>query len=351
MRRLALVAALGLLALPAAAQEPPAPVVDELVSRAYGDVPWWKVSDKDSTVWILALPPASIPKGMTVDISSTERRFKGARVVITPPNGRSGLPLTARGNFSRLMRDLNASQKDELEAKLSPEIRARFVKAREEAKLPASRYGALSPGLAGMALAGDVMALRQKDHPVLQQDEIIALVADVARRNRVRTEPARVYGGFPDFLKEGRRPGVDCLVSALDYLDADKPAAPPDRAADERIIKAWLDGDIRPGLERLKDAAWTGLAPDGLLMGQMRITRSTGSMNFDIITGPCVRAMPSHQKIIDTYVSSHTDAVRRALRKKGHSVAVFNAYPLLAKGGVLDVLGREGFTVTTPAQN
>jgi hypothetical protein len=351
-RGLKFIAALMAAILPAVsyAQPPaePAPVVEELVVRAYGGVPWWRVSDRDTTVWILALPPVRIPAGVQVDTSSIERRLKGANVLITPLAGGAGLPLLSRSRLDRLMRELNANTRTSLEPSLPPDLRDRFVRAREKLGQPETRYGALPPGLAGMALAGDATLAFDKANPKTDNDQIEALLRQVARRNRVRVTPAHTFNAFPAFLTESRRAGLACLASTLDYIDWElvTPSAAK-RQQEEQIFRAWLEGDIRPALEVVR--AFPSVLPPGKTIAQARIERANGTLNVNVITGPCLKDIPSHQKIIDTFIPVQTNAIRKALRRKGHAVAVLDPYSLLMQDGVLDRLRREGYTVRTPA--
>lgn len=152
--------AASLLALPASAQfgAPSlenASVMEELIARAYGGPPMWKVSDRDTTVYVLA-SPGPLPAGLEVDLTGVERRLVGANQVILPPSVGVGpmavfmLPgvLAFKGEIE------NKAGKDKMEPSLTPEQRARFVAAREKLGQPATRYGALQPGAAAMMLAG-----------------------------------------------------------------------------------------------------------------------------------------------------------------------------------------------------
>lgn len=351
IRRKALLAAAVIgLAAPAAAQPPaePAPFVEELVVKAYGGLAWWRVSDRDTTVWILALPNVPIPRDLEIDTTAVERRLRGANVLIGPAMGGRGMPLLAVSRLDRLLRDMNENAKNDLEPSLPPDLRARFVAQREKIGQPATRYGALNPGLAGMMLAGDARYAFEQAHPAADNNDVMALLTQAARRNKVRAIPAATYNTFPEMLTGGRKTGIACLASALDYIDKElKPRTAAKQAEYDRVIAAWLEGDIRPALEEAK--TYEGPGEAGVSMAQFTIRRRQGSANMNVITGPCLDQMPAHRKVENNFVSDQTAAIRKALRKKGHAVAVVYPYPLLVKGGVLDTLRREGYTITTPA--
>ena len=71
--------------------DPQANVVDALVVSAKLPGPaWWRVSDGDTTIYVLGVPSA-LPKGMAWDRSVLERRLDGASVLLTPPVWQAGL--------------------------------------------------------------------------------------------------------------------------------------------------------------------------------------------------------------------------------------------------------------------
>ena len=62
--------------------DPEANLVEELVVNARLPGPaWWKVSDADTTVYVLGVP-AVVPKDLEVDHSVLKRRLDGANVLI-----------------------------------------------------------------------------------------------------------------------------------------------------------------------------------------------------------------------------------------------------------------------------
>lgn len=71
--------------------DPQANVVEALVVSAKLPGPaWWRVTDADTTIYVLGAPNA-LPKGMAWDKSVLEHRLDGAFAVITPPEWRAGL--------------------------------------------------------------------------------------------------------------------------------------------------------------------------------------------------------------------------------------------------------------------
>ena len=344
--RLALAAIACLLtAGPASAQFGPnlqdSTVVEELVVRAYGGPPWWTVSDKDSKVYILAAPD-ELPPGVDFDRRLLERRMVGAKQLILPPRialGIGALPAVfrVRGLGKRLY-----GAETEMEAQLPPAVRARFVAHRTRLGVPATRYGGLSPGLAGLVLAGDAQRLAQAKAKAPSGKSVAAIAADMARARKVKLTPASTYGGalLSGFMADLNRPGLPCLVSVLDRLD--RPLR--DTGQRPQIVQAWAEGDVRPLLE----AARAGDEAAAFLNFQGKDDKV---ISLGIATRACKDAMPSVLKVERAYLPDQANAVARALAKPGHSVAVLDAGSLLVTGGVLDQLRLRGFTIATPDQN
>jgi uncharacterized protein YbaP (TraB family) len=71
--------------------DPEANVVDALVVSAKLPGPaWWKISDGDTTIYMLGTLQA-LPDGQAWDTGVLERRLDGAFAVILPPEGKAGI--------------------------------------------------------------------------------------------------------------------------------------------------------------------------------------------------------------------------------------------------------------------
>ena len=145
MRLITVLCGLLLLATPLAAssqtptlpQDPDAVLVEELVVTAREIGPaWWRVSDGDSTVYVMGVPSV-IPKGSGWDPSVLERRLEGANRVILPFNNASVNLLTVPGAVISLMRLRSGTPYEET---LDPALRTRFAAARTKAGQEADRY-------------------------------------------------------------------------------------------------------------------------------------------------------------------------------------------------------------------
>ena len=161
MRLTAFLCGLLLLATPvgAVAQAPPglpadpdAVLVEELVVTAREIGPaWWRVSDADSTVYVMGVPSV-IPKGSGWDPSVLERRLEGANLVILPFNNASVNLLTAPGAVVSLVRLRSSASFEET---LEGPLKARFVAARTRAGQEAERYKTRNGMAAALLLVSD----------------------------------------------------------------------------------------------------------------------------------------------------------------------------------------------------
>lgn len=307
--RSAALAACLLLSLGGAAapqvEDPEGVLVEPLVVSARTPGPaWWKVSDGDTVVWILATPDGPLPPGVGWDTSVVERRLKGATVLVDQVSMTAGLRdlpalLKLRGQMK---------SKTPLEAALPPALRARFVAARTRLGKPAKRYAEWTPLVAGLMLMNDSRGGRW-GHP--DGD-----VRRLARKARVPIRAAARYEAMP-FLRTamgGMTPAIQaqCLESALDDLDAGgriRPAA-----------QGWARGDVQTALS----------APRAFER--------------------CVLLLAGGADLWRRASRDQADAIAQAMKKPGHAVALVGMRRLLARDGILAQLRARGFTVSGPAE-
>lgn len=340
-----------LAASPAAAQFAPtldegATLVEELVVRAYGGPAWWRVSDANNTVFVLA-DPGFIPDGVSFDQTLLERRLENARELILPPTADIGpMALLASRGFGRLTNQLNYSEANELEPALPPAIRDRFVAIRDQIGRPATRYGALSPGLAASALYGDFIAYQNEQNGQRQSvsgTTVQNVLRTVAERHGVRVRHADTFGGLllSRIVGDLDKPGMDCLTQTLDLIEnngrASAPATPRNSA-----VEAWAEGDIRPLLDLARTA--------GNPTFSFNMINGDRSTHIRVATESCQRAMPAIMSVRQRYVDSQTDAIARVLRGRQDAVALVDSVSLVMTGGVLDRLRAQGFTVIAPGE-
>ncbi|MFN3520915.1 MAG: TraB/GumN family protein [Phenylobacterium sp.] len=300
------------LAAPAAAQapepyDPDAALVEELVVTGREPGPaWWRVSDADTTVYVLGSPSLA-PKRMQWDRAVFERRLSGANEVILPfQNVRVKFKgvVGATFNFMRLRSGAP------FEETLSPAARARFAAVRERLGQPADHYKTRNPLAAGLILASDY-----RDHENLTTSDPTKLIKLLAERSRIPVRQ-KTYDLGPlmgQILKTSDAAGRACLDEVLEQAEAGP-------AGTLAAARAWAEGDVR-----------------GALAAERSYER-------------CLAMVPGARAFDDRVKADQAAAIVQALKKPGHAVAVVQLRPLLSQGGVLDRLRAQGFTVKAPGE-
>jgi uncharacterized protein YbaP (TraB family) len=311
----AALSALLLAGAPAAAQvvlapsgeqlsDPNAVLVEELVvvARDKGP-PWWRVSDGDTTVYVLGAPDV-LPKGQAWDAAVLQRRLQGAHTVILPFNNLGVGVLQAPGAAIAYLREKGPP----LEARLPGGLRARFVAARERLGQPAKRYGWDSELVAAMVMVADY-----RDQARLTAADPGKTVARMAKAMKLKTVSKAYSAGRLIGAARRTPPALQrlCLEEVLASVEAGPEAIRAGGAA-------WAEGDPRAALA---------------------ISRP-----YD----RCVNAVPAGAQLSAQLKADTAKAIARALTQPGHAVAVVQMGPLLSEGGVLDRLRDQGFVVKTP---
>jgi uncharacterized protein YbaP (TraB family) len=310
LRHCAVALAVLLGAGPAAAQsfagDPEAVIAEELVIRARVPGPvWWKVSDADSTVWILGAP-AALSKSAAWNTQPLALRLQGARVVRTPVTGR----ISTLAAVSFMLRNSGAFRSETpLEEMLSPDMRARFVAARETLGKPASRYARWKPGMAALLLTSDFY-----EGVDIDSDEPLETIRRVARRARAPVEKGDTYDMRPllrEFASLDEAAQVACLDDAVRLVEAGRGAV---IAASE----GWAAGDLPRAL--------------------------SAERGFE----RCFAAMPTAVAATRRALGDTTTMVTDALATPGVTVIVAGLRGLVAREGVVARLRARGIEVQTP---
>ncbi|MDB5438027.1 MAG: GumN family protein [Caulobacteraceae bacterium] len=339
-----------ILAHPAAAQtlpfDQPDDLVEALVVKARTPGPaWWKVSDADTTVWILG-SPGLLPQSVNWDDSMLKRRLTGANRLILPPREHlpaalqiaSGLTLVKgsvdRPLSARLPSPLLKRLKDSLDNALpaygtgEQKVWVQVSVYNTGVEFDARKFPKSSPGpdlftmqqppktvilaLAALKLA-DAPLGKVVDDPASRAE---ALATDLKiPRTRAGTYDSvgalRIRMALPESVQQA------CLTGALDVLDAKGVRV----AAKLVAVRAWSEGDVPAAMGR-RD-------------------------RFDML-GACA-APPAANAMTARNITADVSAIRAELRRNGHAVAVIDLGDLLQVGGVLDQLGKvRGVTITAP---
>jgi len=287
------------------AVDPEATVVDALVVSARLPGPaWWRVSSPSSTVYVLGVPGA-LPKGMAWDQSVTERRLKGANLIILPPT----VAASASDTIAALDILSHLRSSAPMEDSLPPALKARFEADRAKLGGDPRAYSHWAPAVAGLQMVADYRHKNEVDNA-----EPAKTLRRLAAADGVRSTPAATYKAIP-LLKamatQASTIGPPCLADALDEVEA---GPGPTRAA----AAGWARGDVRAALSEQRGYE------------------------------KCANSFPEGANLTRQAIRDTTGAIAEALAKPGHSVAVVSLRALLAPGGVLQQLQAKGFKVARP---
>jgi len=321
LRRLAcLAAASAAFALPAAAQapavapaqaaaladDPDAALVEELV--VVGRLPgpaWWRVSDADTTVYVLGVPSLA-PKRMEWDRAIFEHRLEGANAVVLPFTNIRTKGVGVLGAGFNLLRLRSGGP---FEARLDPATRDRFVAVRERLGFPAKHYPTSNPLAAGVQLASDYRE----------------------RSNLTTTDPAKLV----ELL--ARQKGVPVVEKSYDIgplLGAILRTSPQvGRVCFDEVLQ---QAEAGPGVTLEAARAWAAGDVPGALENERTYER-------------CLAMIPGGRAFDERMKADTAAAITVQLQRPGHAIVLVPLRPLLAQGGVLDRLRGQGLDVRTPA--
>lgn len=316
MTRTATIASLALTILLASGAEahvdllpvdPDATLVEELVVTARLPGPaWWRVTNGESTVYVLGTPSVA-PRHQAWDTVIFDRRLKGANQVILPFNG---LKVHLASTPWAALSYLRLKSSKPFEDSLDGAAKTQFVAARSKVGQPADHYKIRHPLAAGLTLINDY-----RDRNSLTTTDPTKLISYLAKRSHVRVVQ-RSYDLGPLLSSIAKTPvaaGQTCLNEAIEDVNE----GPSGVLA---ASKAWANGDVLNALnaERTYERC---------------IAVTPGALAFD--------ARVKADMVAD---------ITAALKTPGHAIAVVQLRPLLAKGGVLDRLQAAGYVVKTPGE-
>jgi uncharacterized protein YbaP (TraB family) len=290
--------------------DPEANLVEELVVNAPMPGPaWWRVSDADTTVYVLGVP-AMVPGDLKVDDSVLRRRLDGANVLIMGQEAEVSVPrllMMVMGGkryflMDRPMRDT-----------LPPGLRTRLETRLAAMKKTPDDLDEVKPAFAGFVVAnsqdgGVSISLGGVTDRIRQ----IARDKTIEKRPRIQDLPGysligaiKTLGGAPQPLQEL------CLDAGLRQAESGQGGI---RSTAER----WARGEVRE------------------------------VVSADRGFSRCLASTPSIARELRDGQADAVKAIASALKTPGKAVAVIELRSLLAQGGVLEQLKAKGFTVETP---
>jgi uncharacterized protein YbaP (TraB family) len=295
------------------AVDPEADLVEELVVNARLPGPaWWKVSDADTTVYVLGVP-AMTPSKLEVDESVFKRRVDGANVLI--------MGQEADVSVVRLISLALAGKRYFITDKpmrqtLPPDLRARLEARLAVMKEKPDSMDEVKPAFAGFLVANGQDGGNVSIHIGGVTDRIreIAKGKDIEKKPRIQTLPGyslvdaiKSLGGAPQPLQEL------CLDAGLRQAESGEGGI-------KVMAERWARGEVREVVSADR--------------GFQRCLASTPSIARELRDGQ----------------ADAVKAITAALGKPGKAVAVIELRSLLAEGGVLEQLKAKGFKVETPGE-
>lgn len=297
-------------AAPSATPEEDVSQVSELVIVAHPQgPPLWRLQYKGAEMDILgSVQP--IQQQQKWDRRQTLAALDGARLVILPPKvGLDPIQIIAlaTANIWRVRTF------GDLEPHLPPDLRARFVDARNAARQPASRYAHWKPAAAGMLLLSD-----SRHAFGYSMGKPGTTIAKIAKGMHI---PVRAIGDY----------SVNSLVGAATKLDDKQNLA----CLDDALTQAKYEQDHVADLN------------DDWARGNVL------AVNARYRLPPlqrCLMLAPGARKQIEKDMSEAADRLWAELQKPGKTLVVMDMAWLLPKDGLLDRLKARGATVSEPPQ-
>ncbi len=287
-------------------------VVEELVieGRPLGPA-LWKVKRGEAELIVLG-GLAPLPHQLKWTSPRLERALGVAVLLLVPPQGRpqlSDLPgMTLR------VASLRQGLGQKLEPNLSPDLRARFVQARERLGMGPGRYDHWKPAIAGFMLLADF-----RDHEGLSTGKPATTVQRMVKTqhgHRLKIEPmADIHLGAMVKSAASLTPAQHeaCLSAALNDIEAETARA-------RTAAQAWAVGDLAT-------------------------VRANASAD---LLDRCLLQLPSLTNLLEQDTAQSVMSLDRALSHGGTTVAIIDLRLLLRANGVLDRLKAKGAEISVP---
>ena len=293
--------------------DPQADLVEELVVNARLPGPaWWKVSDADTTVYVLGVP-AVVPKDLEVDHSVLKRRLDGANVLIMGQEGTIN-PMRVVGLVLGGKRYFLSEQP--MRQTLPPALRARYEARLAVMKKKPDDMDKMKPAFAGFIVANS----QQDGNLTITLGDLTNNIREMAKGKDLE-----------------RRPRIQDL-SDYSLIDAIKSLGSAPQPLQELCLDAGLrqaesgEGGLKAAAER-----WA--------RGEVRAVVAA-----DRGFSRCLASTPGIARELRDGQTDAVRAIKAALGKPGKAVAVIELRSLLAEGGVLEQLRGQGFKVETPGE-
>jgi uncharacterized protein YbaP (TraB family) len=316
------------LAAPALAQTtpPPPPVVnlgqapaqDEsavvaeltIVAKPPGPAVWLVEKDGAKLYILGAAPP--LPHQLKWESPRLNKALDRASLVLVPPQASVGVTQIA-GFIFKFGGGLRQPVGKNLEDQLPPDLKARFVESRTQARKGAGEYKNWKPAVAGFLLLSDF-----RQAAGLSEAKPVSTIERMAKARKLKVKAVGQYRMSAVTTIASKLSDEDqlyCLRVALDEIAYDG-------AHSTTIGRDWAEGDL----------------------GSVRARyRASGAQR-------CLLRAPGGPALLEKGIGQTTDAMTEALKRPGVTVAVVDLGFLLPANGVLDRLKAGGAMVSSPIE-
>ena len=298
-----------------AADAPPttdwAPNEVVVVSAQAAGPAFWHLKKGDSEIWILGTP-GLLPEKLSWNTTHLAEVITGAHAVLLPPEASAGFfelswfLITNRGLLSM-------PDDKKLEDTLPPELRARFVAARQAIKRDGDRYEDDPPIIAALELQNDFNKANN-----FSREEPRRTVEKIAGAKHVTVHAVATYGALAmvkEFLRLPMAAQQACLENAVSDVEVRAVHGVP-------VAEAWAVGDLKG------------------------IKAHYATTNLE----KCAKATQSFSKLYQRAVADSLAAIDEALSKPGKTVMLADIGSLLRNDGVAEKLRAQGVIIEGPAE-
>jgi uncharacterized protein YbaP (TraB family) len=274
----------------------------------------WHLKKGDSEIWILGTV-GMMPKDIAWNTARLTEVIDGANQVLLPPQAKTGyIDIFEMGWFFMTHWGvLSMPDGHKLEPSLQPDLRARFVKAREAVGKNADRYEDRKPMIAGFMLLSDYAQKAKMAHEIPEE-----AVEKIAHVKHVKVRRVAEYDAMPlvkEMLKLGPDKGLGCFENALSDYEVKSVHAIP-------AAEAWAVGNV----------------------AGIKAHYSTSMLES------CVKQSKKYGELDNRAVGDMTKALHEALSKPGKTVMVIDIGSMFRASGVAEQLKAEGVTIEGPGE-
>ena len=296
---------------PAPAQDESA-VVAELTVMAKPPGPAIWLAEKDGAKLYIVGSAQPLPHQLKWSSPRLEKALDKASLVLVPPEASVGVTQIA-GFVLRFGGGLRQPLGKSLEDQLPPDLKARFVESRTQARKGAGEYKNWKPAVAGFLLLSDF-----RQAAGLSEAKPVSTIERMAKARKLKVKAVGQYRMSAVTTIASKLSPEDqlyCLRVALDEIAYDG-------AHSTTIGQDWAQGDLASVRARYRASA----------------------------AQRCLMHAPGGAALLERGVAQTTEAMSEALKRPGVTVAVVDLGFLVPANGVLDRLKAGGATITSPVE-